>query len=86
MELLIGMAGMVLILSVFGLGVCLGAMLRGRDHGDPEPPKTYVDGRSTEEIEKERKRLIAEQEAFRQQMEYNAEMAYGMSGNEEMYK
>jgi hypothetical protein len=30
--------------------------------------------------------MIEEQEAFRQQMEYNADVAYGMSGNEELYK
>jgi hypothetical protein len=83
MDFLIGMIGALLVVVLFGLGVFLGWSLRGMTR---EQPKPYEDGRSPEEIAKERKRLIEEQEAFRQQMEYNAETAYGMSGNEELYK
>jgi uncharacterized membrane protein len=80
MELLMGMTGALLILGGFFLGLGL-----GREHRD-EKKEGYREARSAEEIAKERRRLIEDQEAFRQQMEYNADVAYGMSGNEEMYK
>jgi hypothetical protein len=80
MELLMGMTGALLILGGFFLGLGL-----GRENQD-EKPGGYREARSAEEIAKERRRLIEDQEAFRQQMEYNADVAYGMSGNEEMYK
>jgi hypothetical protein len=80
MELLMGMTGALLILGGFFLGLGLGRETRD------EKPEGCRESRSAEEIARERRRMIEEQEAFRQQMEYNADVAYGMSGNEELYK
>jgi hypothetical protein len=80
MELLTGMTGALLALGCFLLGLGL-----GRAHRDKQP-EGYRESRSAEEIARERRRMIQEQEAFRQQMEYNADVAYGMSGNEERYE
>jgi hypothetical protein len=80
MELLMGMAGVLLSAGIFLLGLCLGGLFR------EERPGCSVEERNAEEIEQERRRLIEEQEAFRMQMEYNADVAYGMSGTEERYR
>jgi hypothetical protein len=80
MELLMGMTGALLILGGFFLGLGLGRGTRD------EKKEGCRESRSAEEIARERRRMIEEQEAFRQQMEYNADVAYGMSGTEDMYK
>jgi hypothetical protein len=79
MELLMGMTGALLALGCFFLGLGLGSGSRD------EKPEGYRESRSAEEIAKERRRMMEEQEAFRQQMEYNADVAYGIGGNEERY-
>lgn len=75
MEFLIGMAGALLTVVILCLSAAFGWWLRGRiGAGKPAIPEV---------AEQERQRLIADQEAFRQQLNYNAEMAYGMSGTQD---
>jgi hypothetical protein len=69
MELLLAMAGTLVALGCFALGLRLGR----REEARPIPAS---------EGARERARLLEEQAAFRQQMEYNAEMAYGLGGDE----
>lgn len=71
MEFLIGMAGALLMVIILFLAGSAGWWLRGNiGEKKPEIPEL---------AEQERQRLIADQEAFRQQLNYNAEMAYGMN-------
>jgi hypothetical protein len=76
--MLIGILGFVLAAAVFCGGFALGWKWREVKYRPPTP----------EELgQEERRRLIQEQKAFRDLMNYNVEMAYGLaptdSGEEE---
>lgn len=68
MSFLLGALAVVLWAASMALGGFLGWKAHEK-YGKPKLPEVR---------EAERKRLIAEQEAFRQQMSYNADMAYGL--------
>lgn len=69
-EFLVGVLSFVLVAAVFCGGIFVGWKL----HTEKLRPPTL------EELgEQERKRLIAEQNAFRELINYNTDMAYGLS-------
>lgn len=72
---LYGALGAVLVLLLFATGVYVGYKLHSKiaEHEAARKPKL-----ETPE-EAERRRLIEDQKAFRTQMGYNADMAYGFS-------
>ena len=71
MDIVLGMIGALLTVIFLCLAGAAGWWLRGKaeEYRKPDPAAPG---------EAERKRLIDDQEAFRQQMNYNAETAYGM--------
>lgn len=73
MSFVFGALAAVLWAGCMAAGVYLGWKAHEK-YGKPELPEMQ---------EAERKRLIAEQDAFRQQMNYNADMAYGLDGSGE---
>lgn len=76
MEMILGMAGALLAVILFGVGGLCGWVLRGKT----ERPREAQPQELTEEEKRKREALIKEQEAFRKMMSYNQEAAYGMSG------
>ena len=75
-EVLFGALGALAALGLLGGGFCLGWKVR-----------RWAALRSVEKEEKqseleERRRMIAEQKAFRQMLNYNTETAYGMNGRQ----
>jgi hypothetical protein len=75
MELIIGMAGALLSVILFGLGAVAGYAF-GRRPQQKAPGSDPI----PEAEQKKREALIKEQEAFRAMMRYNAETAYNMGG------
>ena len=75
-EMLLGAAGALIVLALLGGGFCLGwkagewAKLRQGRIAEKEAGL------------EERRRLMEEQKAFRQMLNYNAETAYGMNGRQ----
>lgn len=71
MDIVLGMIGALLTVIFLCVAGCAGWWLRGKaeEYRKPAPSSPG---------EEERKRLIADQEAFRQQMNYNVETAYCM--------
>ena len=74
LNIVYGALGAVLVLLLFAGGICVGYKLHARLAAQeaarapkPETPE-----------EAERRRLIADQKAFHTQMNYNADMAYGL--------
>ena len=71
-----------LLCSLLGIGIFVLGFWFGKEVGQP---KKVVTADPTEEemnqIQEERRRLIEDQEAFRNLMNYNADMAYGVTGN-----
>ena len=72
---LYGALGAVLVLLLFGFGVFVGVKLHAKYTAIEAARKPKLE---TPE-EAERRRLIEDQKAFRTQMGYNADMAYGFS-------
>lgn len=75
LNIVYGALGMILVLLLFAAGMYVGYKLNARKAADeaakarkPETP-----------AETERRRLIEDQNAFRQMMGYSAEVAYGIT-------
>lgn len=79
MEVIIGMAGALLAVILFALGVACGVLLSRARSGKAVSPAGRVE-QLTEAEQKKREFLIKEQDAFRDMMRYNAETAYQMGG------
>ena len=77
MEALLG-----LLCSLLGIGLFVLGFWFGKEMGQPKKVET-ADPTEEElhQIQEERRRLIEDQEAFRNLMNYNADMAYGVAGN-----
>lgn len=77
MEALLG-----LLCSLLGIGLFVLGFWFGKEMGQPKKVET-ADPTEEElhQIQEERRRLIEDQEAFRNLMNYNADMAYGVTGN-----
>lgn len=75
-EILLGAVGALLAVGLLAAGAAIGWKTREWLRGKP--------ARATEreQAERERKALQEEQRAFRQMLNYNAETAYGMVGEE----
>jgi len=73
-EMLLGAAGALVALMLLGIGFAVGWKASRWATGG--------NGRTEESSEEERRRLMAEQKAFHQIMNYNAETAYGMNGRQ----
>ena len=75
-EVLFGALGALAVLGLLGGGFCLGWKAKGW---------AALRGVKAEEKQselEERRRLMAEQKAFRQMLNYNTETAYGMTGRQ----
>ena len=70
---LYGALGVLLVLGLFGLGFFMG--WKGRMFWQKHTAKAVA----TELSEQERRELRAEQEAFRQVLNYNVDTAYGLA-------
>ena len=78
MEIVIGMLGALVGVGLFIFGFYLGKQMC------EEKTRTTVAENTDEEmaeIRAERERLIEEQKAFHTLMDYNANVAYGLTGN-----
>ena len=69
-EILVGVLSFVLVAAVFSGGVFVGWKLRGEKLRPSTPEELGME---------ERERLINEQKAFRDLLNYNAGMAYGIT-------
>ena len=69
-EILIGVLSFILVAAVFSGGVFVGWKLRSEKLRPPTPEELGME---------ERKRLIDEQNAFRDLLNYNAGVAYGVT-------
>lgn len=81
MTVLIGMLGAMVGIALFVLGVFFGKAI----YSPAQKKEAVTENLSEEElvaIQEERKRLIEEQRAFRELVNYNAEMAYGRADPE----
>lgn len=76
-EMVLGLVSALIGAVLFAGGGLIGWIVRDKQAEKPD----LTDGKTPEEIQKERSRLIAEQEAFQTQMNYNADMAYGLDGS-----
>lgn len=76
MSFVYGVLGAVLVVAVF-----VGGFLCGRKLTFPEQAErvSEADRELTETERRERDRLVAEQDAFRQMMSYTADTAYGVT-------
>lgn len=70
-----GFVGTVFALALVLLGYCIGVKVAGRKPQWADRV-SEADRPLTEAEQKERERIIAEQNAFRVMMSYNSEMAY----------
>ena len=77
MEIIIGMIGALLGVGLFVCGFFVG---RGMNQPKKADLTTPTDD-ELHQIQEERRRLIQEQEAFRELMNYNPDIAYGAGGN-----
>ena len=77
MELLIGLIG-----ALVGIGLFIAGFFLGKSQAKPWRPAdiTPMSDDEAEKIRAERERMIADQQAFRQLMNYGVEQAYGISG------
>ena len=74
MEIVIGMFGVLLGIGVFILGFWF-----GREMGQPKKVESSdPTDEEIHQIQEERKRLIEDQKAFRELMNYNPDIAYGV--------
>lgn len=72
LEMFLGTAGMLLVLTAFVAGFMFAKQIEVK----AESIKTADAEMTPEEAEKQRKAMLAEQEAFREQMSYGVEAAY----------
>ena len=77
MEIIIGMLGAFVGVGIFVFGFWLGKEMNKPKKVDPSEPTEDELNR----IQEERRRFLEDQEAFRNLMNYNADMAYGVTGN-----
>lgn len=74
MEFLYGMIGALATIIFLCAAVAAGWLLRGKVEAEKKPDPPSVE-------EKERKRLIEEQDAFRDMMNYNSATAYQLNND-----
>ena len=77
MATVFGLIGALLGIGIFMFGFWFGKETSQPKKADPMEPTEE----EMKEIREERERLIADQKAFRELMNYNADMAYGITGN-----
>ena len=75
--MLFGMLGAILCIGIFCFGFWLGKEMNQPKKIDPTKPTDE----ELAQIQEERRRLIQDQEAFRELMNYNVDVAYGVTGN-----
>ena len=77
METIFGLIG-----ALVGIGIFMFGFWFGRETYKPKKTET-ADPTEDElnRIQEERRRFIEDQQAFRELMNYNADMAYGVTGN-----
>lgn len=75
--MIIGMIGALVGIGIFCFGFWLGKELTQPKKVDPSQPTDE----ELAQIKEERRRLIQDQEAFRELMNYNVDVAYGVTGN-----
>ena len=77
METIFGLIG-----ALVGIGIFMFGFWFGRETYKPKKTET-ADPTEDElnRIQEERRRFLEDQEAFRNLMNYNADMAYGVTGN-----
>lgn len=77
METILGMLGALVGIGIFVFGFWLGKEMNKPKKVDPAQPTDE----ELAQIQEERRRLIQDQEAFRELMNYNVDVAYGVTGN-----
>ena len=75
--MVVGMIGALVGIGIFCLGFLLGIKMSLPKKVDPAQPTDE----ELAQIKEERRRLIQDQEAFRELMNYNVDVAYGVTGN-----
>lgn len=77
METIFGLIG-----ALVGIGIFMFGFWFGRETYKPKKTET-ADPTEDElnRIQEERRRFLEDQQAFRELMNYNADMAYGVTGN-----
>lgn len=77
METIFGLIG-----ALVGIGIFMFGFWFGRETYKPKKAET-TDPTEDElnRIQEERRRFLEDQQAFRELMNYNADMAYGVTGN-----
>jgi len=78
MDFLIGLIGALVGVGIFCFGIWFGRQLDAKTEG----LTVEVPEEEAAELQAERDRLIADQKAFRELMNYNANMAYGVKTTE----
>ena len=74
MEMIIGMIGALVGVGLFVFGFFIGKEMGQPKMVDPSDPTDE----EIHQIQEERKRLIEDQKAFRELMNYNPDIAYGV--------
>ena len=77
METILGMLGALVGIGIFVFGFWLGKEMNKPKKVDPTQPTDE----ELAQIQEERRRLIQDQEAFRELMNYNVDVAYGVTSN-----
>ena len=77
MEMILGMLGALVGIGIFVFGFWLGKEMNQPKKVDPAQPTDD----ELAQIQEERRRLIQDQEAFRELMNYNVDVAYGVTSN-----
>ena len=77
MTTVLGLVGALVGIGIFIFGFWFGKEMSQTKKVDPTEPTEE----EMKEIREERERLIADQKAFRELMNYNADMAYGITAN-----
>ena len=79
LDILLGIIGMAIVICAFIAGVFFSKYILAK----PEVFSSETDDLSEEEKEAKRKEMIAEQDAFKAQMTYGADMAYRIESEPE---
>lgn len=77
MATVVGLIGALVGIGLFLFGFWFGKEMNKPKKVDPTEPTEE----EMKQIREERERLIEDQKAFRELMNYNADMAYGITGN-----
>ena len=75
--MIVGMLGALVGIGIFVFGFWLGKEMNQSKKVDPAQPTDD----ELAQIQEERRRLIQDQEAFRELMNYNVDVAYGVTSN-----